>query len=60
MKVKLFGTYGRQDQIFSSKQLADIQQLICYKRFDLIDNCSHYPFVDQQQGFIDDIKKFMM
>ncbi|MCX2429598.1 alpha/beta fold hydrolase [Pedobacter sp. GR22-10] len=59
-KVKLFGIYGRQDQIFSRKQLADIRQLIGDKRFDLIDNCSHYPFVDQQQRFIDDIKKFMM
>jgi proline iminopeptidase len=60
MNVKLFGIYRRQDQIFSNKQLTDIRQLIGDRRFDLIDNCSHYPFVDQQQQFIDDIKKFMM
>jgi proline iminopeptidase len=60
MNVKLFGIYGGQDQIFSSKQLDDIRQLIGNKRFDLIDNCSHYPFVDQQQRFVYDIVKFMM
>lgn len=60
MNVKLFGIYGRQDRIFSNKQLGDIRQLIGNKRFDLIDNCSHYPFVDQQQLFIEDIIKFMM
>ena len=58
--VKIFGIYGGQDQIFSNKQLADIRQLIGEKRFDLIDNCSHYPFVDQQQRFIYDIEKFML
>lgn len=60
MNIKLFGIYGRQDRIFSNKQLGDIRQLIGNERFDLIDNCSHYPFVDQQQMFIDDIIKFMI
>lgn len=59
MNVKLFGIYGKQDQIFSNKQLRDIQQLIGNKRFDLIENCSHYPFVDQQKRFVNDIEKFM-
>ncbi|RZK39793.1 MAG: alpha/beta hydrolase [Pedobacter sp.] len=58
-KVKLFGIYGKEDQIFSSKQIADIQNLIGVKNFELIDNCSHYPFVDQQEIFIRAILRFM-
>ncbi|MFD2583936.1 alpha/beta fold hydrolase [Pedobacter vanadiisoli] len=58
--IKLFGIYGKQDRIFSDKQLRDIGQLIGTRHFDLIDNCSHYPFIDQQQLFINDIVKFMM
>lgn len=58
-QVKLFGIYGKQDRIFSNQQLDDIQHLIGNKCFDLIDNCSHYPFVDQQELFINDVVKFM-
>lgn len=59
MDIKLFGIYGRQDRIFSGRQLDDIRHLIGTKRFALINNCAHYPFVDQQPAFITDVLKFM-
>lgn len=59
MKVKLFGIYGKDDGIFSSEQISDLIQIIGNKHFDLIENCSHYPFVDQQKLFINDLVKFM-
>jgi len=57
--IKLFAIYGKQDGIFSSKQLNDLRNIVSDKNFKLIDNCSHYPFVDQQQTFIDTIAKWL-
>ena len=59
MQVKIFGIYGKDDGIFSSKQISDLILITGSKHFDLIENCSHYPFVDQQKLFIADIVKFM-
>lgn len=58
-QVKLFAIYGQQDQIFSEKQLNDMKKIVNKKNFKLIDNCSHYPFVDQQTEFIDTIEKWI-
>lgn len=60
LNVKLYGIYGKQDRIFSEKQIADMRRIVGVKHFDLIDNCSHYPFVDQQAVFIKDIVRFML
>lgn len=49
--VHLAGIYGLQDGVFSHKQLADMQQIVGEKNFYTIDNCSHYPFVDQRDAF---------
>lgn len=57
--VKLYAIYGKQDGIFSSKQLNDMRNIVSNKNFKLIDNCSHYPFVDQQEIFIDTIYKWL-
>lgn len=57
--VKLFAIYGKQDGIFSAKQLDNMRKIVSDKNFKLIDNCSHYPFVDQQQTFIDTIVKWL-
>lgn len=58
-KIKLFGIYGKDDRIFSAKQITDISKIVGITHFDLIENCSHYPFVDQQRLFIADVVKFM-
>ncbi|MFD2744204.1 MULTISPECIES: alpha/beta fold hydrolase [Sphingobacterium] len=50
--VHLTGIYGKQDGIFSQKQRSDMQQIVGKENFFLLDNCSHYPFVDQQHNFI--------
>ena len=49
--VRLSGIYGLQDGIFSKKQIADLQTLVGQDAFFTIDNCSHYPFVDQRGAF---------
>ena len=58
-KVKVFAIYGNQDQIFSTKQRKDMKQLVESKNYYSIDNCSHYPFVDQQTIFLKDIVQIM-
>jgi len=58
-QVKLYAIYGRQDNIFSEKQLSDMWKLVGAKNFKGIENCSHYLFVDQQKEFIDAITKWL-
>lgn len=58
-QVKLFAIYGQQDQIFSEKQLIDMKKIVKKENFKIIDNCSHYPFVDQQTEFINTIEKWI-
>ncbi|APU97999.1 alpha/beta hydrolase [Sphingobacterium sp. B29] len=57
--VKLFAIYGLQDKIFSEKQLSDMKKIVGKQNFKTIDNCSHYPFVDQQNPFIEIIEKWI-
>lgn len=58
-QVKLFAIYGRQDKIFSDKQLEDMKKIVNKQNFKLIDNCSHYPFVDQQREFMNTIETWL-
>lgn len=57
--IGLYALYGKQDGIFSEAQLLELQQLTGPAKFAFIDNCSHYPFVDQQQAFLDQIEHWM-
>jgi len=58
-QVKLFAIYGRQDAIFSKNQLSDMEKIVTKQNFEIIENCSHYPFVDQQQIFINTIVRWL-
>lgn len=52
-RIPLFAVYGKNDGIFSEKQLDDLKNIVGKKNFKLIDNCSHYLFVDQQNDFLE-------
>jgi proline iminopeptidase len=54
-KVKLYAIYGKQDGIFSTAQLKDLEKIVGKSNFLSIDNCSHYLFVDQQKIFLKNI-----
>lgn len=58
-KVKLYAIYGQQDHIFSEKQINDMKKIVTKNNFKIIDNCSHYLFVHQQQIFLETIKKWL-
>jgi proline iminopeptidase len=57
--VELFAIYGQNDNIFSKEQLNDLKKIVEKQNFKIIDNCSHYLFVDQQHSFIETIKKWI-
>lgn len=50
--ISIFAVYGKNDGIFSQKQLNDLKNIVGKNNFKLIDNCSHYLFVDQQEEFL--------
>ena len=54
--VPVFAVYGNNDGIFSEKQLNDLKNIVGKSNFKLIDNCSHYLFVDQQDEFLQFVK----
>ena len=58
-KIKLSAIYGLQDGIFSKKQLADLKKITGPASFYTIENCSHYPFADQQEKFLNSVEKIM-
>ncbi|MDN5395862.1 MAG: alpha/beta hydrolase [Chryseobacterium sp.] len=50
--IPIFAVYGKDDGIFSPKQLKDMKNMAGKNHFKIIDNCSHYLFVDQQDEFV--------
>ncbi|WP_316778262.1 alpha/beta hydrolase [Pedobacter antarcticus] len=57
--VKLFAVYGANDGIFSSRQISDLEKITGKKNLHIIQNCSHYPFVDQRSQFLKIMKSVM-
>lgn len=50
--IPIFAIYGKNDGIFSEKQINNLTKITGEKNFTLVDNCSHYLFVDQQDEFL--------
>lgn len=50
--IPIYAVYGKNDGIFSEKQLNDIKNIAGRNHFNLITNCSHYLFADQQNEFL--------
>jgi proline iminopeptidase len=55
-KIALFGLYGKDDGLYSIRQVNDLQTLIGSDNLKYFDNCSHNVFIDQQTQFIEQIK----
>lgn len=51
-KIPVYAVYGKQDGLYSEKQIADLRLLVGEQRLKYLDNCSHTVFVDQQSQFI--------
>jgi proline iminopeptidase len=53
--IPIYAIYGKQDGIFSKDQISSIKNLVGKDHFTLLDNCSHYLSVDQQDKFLSEI-----
>lgn len=51
--IKIYGMYGKEDGLYSEKQIKDLQNLIGKKHLVYYENCSHNVFIDQQNKFIE-------
>jgi len=50
--IPIYAIYGNEDSIFSANQLRDLQKTVAKSNFKVLENCSHYLFVDQQAEFL--------
>lgn len=57
--IKVCGIYGKQDGLFSEKQLNDLGRITGKENLTLIDNCSHFAYVDQQEVFLKALLSYM-
>lgn len=57
--IPIYAIYGKEDGVFSTEQLSSIKNLAGKNHFALLDNCSHYLFVDQQKEFLSHIEKWL-
>lgn len=58
--IKVFGIYGKDDGLFSEKQINKIQNNIGKTNFEYLENCSHNTFIDRQTKFISLLKKWVL
>lgn len=57
--IPVYAIYGKDDGIFSPSQIKSIKNIAGENHFALIENCSHYLFVDQQNECLSQIKKWL-
>lgn len=57
--IKIYAIYGKQDGLFSAKQMKDMQKITGKRDFILVDNCGHFPYVDQQKIFVETMIKYL-
>ncbi|MBO9617175.1 MAG: alpha/beta hydrolase [Dyadobacter sp.] len=55
-KVPVYAIYGKQDGLYSKKQIAYLSHITGKSRLVYLDNCSHTCFIDQQARFIGALK----
>ncbi|MBF4486550.1 alpha/beta hydrolase [Flavobacterium sp. CSZ] len=57
--IPIYAIYGKQDGVFSTEQINSIRNLAGKNHFALLENCSHYLFVDQQKEFLSNVKNWI-
>lgn len=57
-KIGIYGIYGAEDGLFSGEILEDLELLLGSENMVIVDNASHNVFLDQQEIFVEKVKKF--
>lgn len=50
--MQIYGLYGKDDCLYFSHRVKELQNLFGEKNLKYLDNCSHNVFVDQQTQFM--------
>ena len=58
-KIPVYALYGKQDGIFSDKQILKMKNLVGNAHVKYLDNCSHTLFIDQQQEFLSSVQTWL-
>lgn len=58
-KVPVYGMYGKEDGLYSTKQVTDLEKMVGKERLKYFDDCSHNVFIDQQALFLDAMVKWV-
>jgi proline iminopeptidase len=58
-KINIFGLYGKEDGLYSEKQINSLSGTIGGQNIKYLDNCSHNVFIDQQKTFIESIQNWI-
>ena len=53
--INIYGLYGKDDGLYSTQQITDLQKQIGANNLKYFDRCSHNVFIDQQAAFIESI-----
>lgn len=57
--IKVYGMYGKDDGLYSEKQVMDLKDLLGNDRLVYLDSCSHSVFMDQQDKFIQQLSAWL-
>ncbi len=57
--AKIYAIYGKEDGLYSQKQVQELSTIIGNQNLNYFENCSHSVFIDQQQLFITSLKTFL-
>lgn len=58
-QISIYGIYGKEDGLYSEKQIQDLKQLVGMNNIKYLENCSHNVFIDQQKIFIESIQNWI-
>jgi len=57
--INITGMYGKEDGLYSKKQITDLKKRLGDENLMYLDNCSHSVFIDQQELFIAGLNKWV-
>ncbi len=58
-EVDVYAIYGKEDGLYSKKQVEDLKALLGDDNVEYLENCSHNVFIDRQNAFITALKKWV-
>lgn len=57
--VNIYALYGKDDGLFSTAQIKNLQNLIGAGQLKYLENCAHYLYTDQQTEFISSLQQWI-